>query len=120
MNWCYKNCKLFVMTSRVEALAMIACEAISSGCICITADSSVLPEVFQNAAIYYPAKNSKLLAKSIQTTLTWNARQRNEIYELMKKRAAEFPSWEETVEKTVNELKFAIENNKHKETDTGD
>jgi glycosyltransferase involved in cell wall biosynthesis len=113
MNWCYKNCQLFIMTSRVEALAMIACEAISSGCICITADCSVLPEVFQNAAIYYPAKNSELLAKSIQTTLAWNSQQRNEIYEKMKKRAAQFPSWEETVEKTINELKFAVKNNKY-------
>ena len=110
MNWCYKNCQLFVMTSRVEALAMIACEAISSGCICITADSSVLPEVFQNAAIYYPAQNSVFLAKSIKTTLAWNSQQQNEIYELMKKRAAQFPSWEETVEKTINELKFAVKN----------
>ena len=30
MNWCYKNCRLFVMTSRVEALAMIALEALST------------------------------------------------------------------------------------------
>ncbi|MHC4308378.1 MAG: glycosyltransferase, partial [Planctomycetota bacterium] len=79
MNWCYKNCQLFVMTSRVEALAMIACEAISRGRICITADSSVLPEVFKNAAVYYPAKNSGLLAKTIQTTLAWSDHQRNEM-----------------------------------------
>ncbi len=119
MNWCYKNCLLFVMTSRVEALAMIACEAISRGRICITADSSVLPEVFNNAAVYYPANNSRLLAKTIQTTLAWSDHQRNEMYELMRKRGAEFPSWDETVDKTVNELKLAIENNKHKETDAG-
>jgi len=112
MNWCYKNCQLFIMTSRVEALAMIACEAISRGSMCITADSTVLPEVFQNAAIYYPARNSKFLAKTIQTTLSWNNQQRNEIYELMRKRAAQFPSWEETVEQTVSELKLAIENSK--------
>ena len=99
---------------------MIACEAISRDRICITADSSVLPEVFRNAAVYYPAKNSRLLAKIIQTTLDWSDHQRNEMYGLMKKRAAEFPSWDETVDKTVNELKFAIENNKHQETDTSD
>jgi glycosyltransferase involved in cell wall biosynthesis len=120
MNWCHKNCQLFVMTSRVEALAMIACEAISRGSICITADSSVLPEVFKNAAVYYPANNSRLLAKTIQTTLAWSNNQRNEMYGLMRKRAAEFPSWDETADKTVNELKLAIENNSHKETDTGD
>jgi glycosyltransferase involved in cell wall biosynthesis len=120
MNWCYKNCQLFVMTSRVEALAMIACEAISRGRICITADSSVLPEVFNNAAVYYPAKNSRLLAKTIQTTLAWSEHQRNEMYGLMRKRALEFPSWDETAENTVNVLKFAVKNNNHKETDADD
>ncbi|MHC4308854.1 MAG: hypothetical protein ACYSSN_02815, partial [Planctomycetota bacterium] len=102
------------------ALAMIACEAISRDSICITADSSVLPEVFKNAAVYYPAKNSILLAKTIQTTLDWSDLQRNKMYGLMRKRAAEFPSWDETVDKTVNELKFAIENNKHQENDISD
>lgn len=120
MNWCYKNCQLFVMTSRVEALAMIACEAISRDRICISADSSVLPEVFNNAAVYYPAKNSRLLAKTIQTTLAWSDHQRNEMFGLMRKRALQFPSWDETVDKTVNELKFAFENNKLQKTDISD
>ena len=108
MSWCYKNCQLFVMTSRVEALAMIACEAISRGRICITADSSVLPEVFNNAAVYYPANNSRLLAKTIQTTLAWSDHQRNEMYGLMRKRTSEFPSWDETADKTVNELSLLL------------
>lgn len=120
MNWCYKNCRLFVMTSRVEALAMIALEVMSRDCICITADSSCLPEVFGNAAVYYPARNSRLLAETIQTTLAWSDRQRNELYRLMRKRVAEFPSWDETVEKTVNELKLAVERNNLKETNAGD
>ncbi len=120
MNWCYKNCRLFVMTSRVEALAMIALEVMSRDCICITADSSCLPEVFGNAAIYYPPKNSKLLAETIHTTLAWSDRQRNEMHGLMRKRIAEFPSWDKTVEKTVNELKLAVERNNHKETGARD
>jgi glycosyltransferase involved in cell wall biosynthesis len=120
MNWCYKNCRLFVMTSRVEALAMIALEAMSRDCICITADSSCLPEVFGNAAIYYPPKNSKLLAETIHTTLAWSDRQRNEMHGSMRKRVAEFPSWDKTVEKTVNELKLAVERNNHKETGARD
>jgi len=120
MNWCYKNCRLFVMTSRVEALAMIALEAISRDCLCIAADSSCLPEVFGNTAVYYPARNSRLLAETIQTTLAWSNRQRNELYRLMRKRVAEFPSWDETVEKTVNELKLAVERNNLKETGARD
>ena len=120
MNWCYKNCRLFVMTSRVEALAMIALEAMSRDCICITADSSCLPEVFENAAVYYPTKNNRLLAETIRATLAWSDCQRNEMHELMRKRVSEFSSWDETVEKTVNELKLAVESHNHKETGAGD
>jgi len=119
MNWCYKNCRLFVMTSRVEALGMIALEAMSRDCLCIAADSSCLPEVFGNAAVYYQPKNSRFLADTIQTTLAWSDRQRNEMYGLMRKRVAEFPSWDETVEKTINELKLAVETNNLKETGAG-
>jgi len=98
---------------------MIVLEAMSRDCICIAADSSCLPEVFENAAVYYPPKNSRLLAETIQTTLAWSDRQRNEMYGLMRKRVAELPSWDETVEKTVNELKLAVERNNLKETGTG-
>ena len=119
MNWCYKNCRLFVMTSRVEALGMIALEAMSRDCLCIAADSSCLPEVFGNAAVYYQPKNSRFLADTIQTILAWSDRQRNEMLELTRKRLAEFPSWDETVERTVNELKLAVETNNLKETGAG-
>lgn len=38
----------------------------------------------------------------------------------MRKRVAEFPSWDDTVEKTLNELKLAVERNNLKETETSD
>jgi glycosyltransferase involved in cell wall biosynthesis len=120
MNWCYKNCRLFVMTSREEALAMTALEAMSRDCICITANISCLPEVFGNAAVYYPPNNSKFLAEKIQTALAWSDRQRSEMHKLTRKRIAEFPSWDETVEMTVNELKLAVESHNHKETGADD
>jgi glycosyltransferase involved in cell wall biosynthesis len=104
----------------VEALGMIALEAMSRDCICIAEDNSCLPEVFGNAAIYYPPKNSKLLAETIHTALAWSNCQRNEMYGLTRKRVAEFPSWDEIVEKTVNELKLAVERNNLKETNAGD
>jgi len=40
----------------VEALSLIALEAMSRDCICITADFSCLPEVFENTAVYYSPK----------------------------------------------------------------
>lgn len=108
MAWCYQNCRLFVMTSRVESFGMIAGEAMASGCICISADNPCLPEIFGNAAVYYPPKDGKALADVIQTVLIWDDAQQKQMSERARKRAAEF-SWDVCAEKTVEELAMAVE-----------
>jgi glycosyltransferase involved in cell wall biosynthesis len=108
ISWCYQNCKIFVMTSRVESFSMIAGEAMSHGCVCISADNPCLPEIFKDAAIYYPPKDVKALTELIRDMLSWDNQQRTEISGRARKRAAKF-SWDITAEKTVNELRKAIE-----------
>ena len=108
MAWCYQNCNIFVMTSRVESFGMIGGEAMSHGCICISADNPCLPELFQDAAVFYPPKYGQSLAEAIQTVLTWNDNQRKVMSEKAKKRAGEF-SWDVCAEKTMAELKKAAE-----------
>ncbi len=100
MAWCYQNCNAFVMTSRVESFGMIGGEAMSHGCICISADNPCLPELFGDAAIFYPPKGGEALADSIQAVLTWNDNQRKVMSEKARKRATEF-SWDVCAEKTV-------------------
>jgi len=108
MAWCYQNCIAFVMTSRVESFGMIGGEAMSHGCVCISADNPCLPELFGDAAIYYPPKDGQALAEAIQTVLTWDDNQRKTMSEKAKKRAAEF-SWDVCAEKTVAVLAKAVE-----------
>lgn len=105
--WCYQNCCAFVMTSRVESFGMIAGEAMSHGCICISADNPCLPEIFGDAAVFYPPKDGKALASAIQTVLTWDDNQRKAMSEKAKKRAADF-SWDVCAGRTVAELQKAI------------
>ncbi len=100
MAWCYQNCIAFVMTSRVESFGMIGGEAMSHGCICISADNPCLPELFGDAAIFYPPKDGKALADSLKTVLAWDDNQRKIMSEKAKKRASEF-SWDVCAEKTV-------------------
>ena len=102
MDWCYKNCHAFIMTSRVESFGIIATEAMAGGCICISADNPCLPELFGDASIYYPPKDGKLLADVIKTVLAWEDNQRKIMSEKAKKRAAEF-SWDVCAKKTVAE-----------------
>lgn len=108
MSWCYQNCRAFIMTSRVESFGMIAGEAISHGCVCISANNPCLPEIFGDTAIYYPHKNGKALAEAIQAVLSWNDQYRMKMSERARKRSREF-SWDVTAQKTVEELKKAIE-----------
>lgn len=108
MKWCYQNCLAFIMSSRVEACPNIALEAISHGCPCISADNQPLPEIFGEAALYYPSKNGKHLAEAIQTVLSWDNHERHESSKRARKRATKF-SWDITAKKTVDELQKAIE-----------
>ena len=103
MAWCYRNCIAFVMTSRVESFGMIGGEAMSHGCICISADNPCLPELFGDAAIYYPLKNGKALAEALKTVFAWDDDQRKIMSEKARKRAAEF-SWDVCAERTVTVL----------------
>ena len=95
------------MTSRVESFGMIGGEAMSQGCICISADNPCLPELFGDAAIFYPSKDAKGLAEAIQAVLAWDDNQRKQASERAKNRAKEF-SWDVCARKTVAELTKAV------------
>ena len=96
------------MTSRVESFGLIAGEAMAHGCVCISSDSPCLPEIFGDAAVYYPLKNGKLLAEIIKSLTEWDNHQREETSERARDRAAEF-SWDITVDRLLAEFKKAIE-----------
>jgi len=94
---------MFIMTSRVESFGMIAAEAMSHGCICISADNPCLPEIFGGAAIYYPPKDGRALADAIQAVLAWDDNQRKAASARAKNQAKKF-SWDVCARNTVAEL----------------
>jgi glycosyltransferase involved in cell wall biosynthesis len=108
MKWHYRNCSAFVMTSRVESFGHIAGEALSHGCLCISADNPCLPEVFGDAALYYQAGNAKALADVIETALSLDGPTRALFLQRAKERAGLF-LWDVCAEKTVEELKKAVD-----------
>lgn len=108
MTWCYQNCSAFVMTSRVESFGIIAVEAMAHGCICISADNPCLPEIFNDSAIYYPPKDDHFLAEVIKTALSLDADQRTIMSKKARLQAAKF-SWDVCAERTVEELRKAVE-----------
>ncbi len=103
MDWCYRNCKIFVMTSRVESFGMIGMEAMVGGCVCIAADNPCLPEVFAEAAVFYPPKDAAALAAIVERLLGADSEELNRMSAAARDRAAQF-SWDRCAEKTVAQL----------------
>ena len=95
------------MTSRVESFGMVAGEAMAHGCLCISSDSSCLPEIFDKAAVFYPAKRPEILAKRIYEILNWPEGKKQEMRQRALIRASQF-SWDKCVKQTVVELQKAI------------
>ena len=103
MCWCYQHCKMFLMTSRVEACPNIALEIMANGCIAIVADNPPLPEMLDNTAIFYPPRKQKVLAELIQRVLNMSEEQLNAMRKRCLERAAKF-SQDKCARLTVAEL----------------
>lgn len=108
MSWCYQNSRVFIMTSRVESFSIISLEAMAHGCVCIAADNPPLPEIFTQAARYYPPGNGKSLADCLTEVLMLSKEDRAAIQRRARDRANNF-SWDENVQKLVMTFCQAID-----------
>ena len=110
MAWCYRNASIFVMTSRVEAFGQIGLEAMSEGCISIAAKNPCLPEIFENAAIYYEPRNPKSLHSALTQGLNLSKNSAEQLRSYARSRARKF-SWDICAQRTVDVLKAAANTN---------
>lgn len=108
MAWCYQNCSAFIMTSRVESFGLIALEAMSYGCLCISAHNPCLPEIFLDTAVYYNSGDGKELGDMITNVLSWDRSSKKRLSQRTLERASQF-SWDVCAEKTVEQLQLAVE-----------
>ncbi len=110
MDWCYSRCTAFIMTSRVEALAVVTLEALSHGCLCISVDNPPLPEAFGEAALYYPTGDGRLLADKIAGVLGLTTEERTSMAATARLQAAKF-SWDTTAVKTIKVFRAVVSGN---------
>ncbi|HCI56040.1 MAG TPA: hypothetical protein DFI01_08970 [Bacteroidales bacterium] len=108
MRWCYKNCEMLVMTSRVEACPNVALEAMASGCLIVSTESPPMPEFFDDVALYYKPGAYEDLGVKINELLRWSSGKKQEVRDHAKIIASKF-SWENCAKNTISELKKAIE-----------
>jgi glycosyltransferase involved in cell wall biosynthesis len=112
IRWCYENCSLFIMTSRIEACPNIAMEAMSNGAISIAADNPPLPEFFSDCAAYYEAGKKESLIKAFLDRIALDSGERRLLSERSRKRSKIF-SWNLTADMTMTVLMNVL---KHSQT----
>lgn len=111
ISWCYRNSRAFVMTSRVESMSLIGLEALAHGCVCVAANNPPLPEIFGDAALYYPPRRADHLAQTIETVMDWSHSQYERASLGARNRAGVF-SWDSNVESLVHELSEVVHEKK--------
>ncbi len=94
----YKNSLAFVTASKIEGLGLPGLEAMASGAPVISSDASCLPEVYGNAAEYFPPNNTKELVNKIELLMGNNALRR-ELIAKGKKQVIKY-GWEKMATKT--------------------
>lgn len=100
MAWCYRSCRLFVMTTQVESFAITGLEALIYGCVCIVANNPPLPEIFGDAARYYTPGDGQELAHTIEEALALKPAQKQAATKIVQERTALF-SWDQNVEQLL-------------------
>ncbi|MHB0995540.1 MAG: glycosyltransferase [Elusimicrobiales bacterium] len=100
MAWCYARCSAFLMTSRVESLAVTALEAIANGCVCVSVDRAPLPEAFGTAAFYYSCGDHVALAEKMRAAFALSPEERAAMSGIARQQASKF-SWDATASETV-------------------
>lgn len=104
MGWCFRQCAIFVMTSRAEACPNTVLEAMSYGAVAVSGDNPPMPEIFSDAALYYPSGSINILAERLRTLVApRSATLQHELRAAAFTRAKQF-SWAECARNTVSEL----------------
>ena len=102
MSALYRNCRICIIASEIEACPNIAIEAMSSGCAIVSSDCRPLPEIFQNSSLEFQSRNIHSLVDQIRYCLE-NKQKVIEMKSRALKRADDF-SWDYCAEETYNAL----------------
>ena len=103
MTWCYSNCSVFLMTSRVEAFAVVVLEALAHGCQCVSSDNPPLPEAFGGSAEHYSPGDHVELTRKIFEVLDRPPVESQAVREKVRARSSDF-SWPATAAQTIETL----------------
>ena len=70
LNWLYKNAAAYVFPSRMEGFGLPGIEAMMMGAPVVSSDATCLPEVYEDAALYFNPLDIDDIAAKIDTVLS--------------------------------------------------
>lgn len=109
INWLYQNAFCFVLPSLYEGFGIPLLEAMSFNCPVISSFTSSLPEVGDEACLYFDPKNETDLFEKL-ISLKGNVNLRRELIEKGKKRVKLF-SWNKCTDQTLEIIMNYDKNN---------
>lgn len=101
--WFYQNAKAFVFPSFYEGFGLPPLEAMSFGCPVVLSQTSSLPEVGGEAAIYVDARNPGSIAQGILKILRMEEKEYRDLQNRCQIQAKKF-SWEKCVREILEIL----------------
>jgi len=96
----YKKATALCLPSKYEGFGLPILEAFANNCPVITSNTSSLPEVAGEAAIYFDPKSQESITEAVEKVLK-DTRLRETLVELGRKRLENF-SWQKTATETLN------------------
>ena len=96
----YQKALALVHPSFLEGFSLTGLEAMALNCPVIAANSSCLPEIYQDSVLYFDPKNPADLVKQI-ILLQHSPNLRQKLIALGKKQVAKY-SWSKTAQQTIN------------------
>ena len=102
----YNLAQVYLQLSFAEGFGLPVLEAMASGCLVISSNTSSLPELVGEASLLVNPKNEEEIAKNIEIILT-NKGERQELRDKGIKRAKEF-TWEKCAEETLEVYKSIL------------
>jgi len=106
----YTSCKFFVFPSIVETCPRTLIEAMKCGAPILCSNASVMPEICQEAAIYFNPNNTKEISEKIKK-LSSNKKLLESMKEKSLKRGRDF-SWKKATKRTLTALNYFYKNKK--------
>lgn len=113
--WLYSNCLAYVIASSMEGFGLPALDAMAYGAPIASSNATCLPEVYQDAAIYFDPASSQELAAAIDKLVSDKAL-RTQMSKKSREQCKKY-SWQKMAESTLKVYEKTWQAAKNKKTD---